>query len=87
MKRIAKVMMYLRAPVKTFVLFHPVRALKLFLAFLVGKMLFGRRKPAGKRPLGATGEAGAIDEARTEVPGPAGETGPDTAEPPADTTG
>jgi hypothetical protein len=45
--RLAKLWLYIRSPVRTFVLFHPVKALKLLLAFLLGKALFGRRKSVG----------------------------------------
>ncbi len=63
--RITKLLMYIRAPRRTFMLFHPVKALKLFFAFLVGKMLFGRRKvSAGSSravehgPISGTGRTG-----------------------------
>jgi hypothetical protein len=62
--RLAKLWLYIRSPVRTFVLFHPIKALKLLLAFLLGKALFGRKKSVGsgaRRAVtaGAAGAAGA----------------------------
>jgi hypothetical protein len=44
--RIAKIVAYAKAPRKTFVLLHPVRALKFGAAYYAGKMLLehGRRR-------------------------------------------
>lgn len=41
--RIAKVVAYARAPRKTFVVLHPIKALKFGAAFYVGKLLLGSR--------------------------------------------
>jgi len=74
LSRITKLFMYIRAPRRTFMLFHPVKALKLLFAFLVGKLLFGRRKVSAGSSWGV--EHGAIRGAgRTGTPetgGPGG---------------
>lgn len=45
---IAKLLAYWRAPRKTFVLLHPLRAAKFGLAYLAGRKLFGNE--GGKEP-------------------------------------
>lgn len=52
---IAKLLAYWRAPRKTFVLLHPLRAAKFGLAYLAGRKLFGRdggREPGTRRGRG-----------------------------------
>jgi hypothetical protein len=47
MRRLLKLAAYARAPRATFVLFHPIRALKWGAAFYVGKKLYQRlRRPS-----------------------------------------
>lgn len=44
-RRIVKLVFYIKAPIKAFVVFHPVKAGKLWFAYVLGSALFG----AGKR--------------------------------------
>jgi hypothetical protein len=45
-RRIVKLMFYIKAPLKAFVLFHPVKAAKLWFAYVLGSALFGARRRA-----------------------------------------
>ncbi len=54
-RRIAKLMFYIKAPFKAFVVFHPVKAAKLWLAYVLGSALFGARKRAERDGAGASG--------------------------------
>lgn len=80
LSRIAKLWLYIRAPVKTFVVLHPIRALKLFLAFLLGKALFGRRRKVAPLKTGAAAADTADADTAQSVTAPALEAAP--SEPP-----
>lgn len=41
---LAKMVSYAKAPGKTFIALHPVKALKFGAAYWAGRMLFGRKK-------------------------------------------
>jgi hypothetical protein len=41
--KLAKAVAYTKAPKKAFTMFHPIKAAKLGLAYLIGKRLFGRK--------------------------------------------
>lgn len=47
---LAKMVSYVKAPLKTFIVLHPVRTLKFGAAYWVGSMLFRKRKEDRPRP-------------------------------------
>lgn len=80
LSRLAKLWLYIRAPVRTFMVFHPIRALKLFLAFLLGKALFGRRRSGTVSESKVVGAGAAAPQGGQAVAAPALEAAP--SEPP-----
>ncbi|MEJ2185075.1 MAG: hypothetical protein P8Z36_03965 [Gemmatimonadota bacterium] len=94
-RRIVKLMFYIKAPFKAFVVFHPVKAAKFWFAYVLGSVLFGTRKraEAGEGPVASgwgqpkevagptSAEAGAEGAAPTQADRGDSPATPDEAEP------
>ncbi|MGH7480537.1 MAG: hypothetical protein ACRELV_00150 [Longimicrobiales bacterium] len=48
--KLAKAVAYSKSPRKAYTIFHPIKAAKLGLAYIVGKQLFGRKGKRGEHP-------------------------------------
>ena len=59
-RRVIKLMLYVKAPVKAFTLFHPVKAARLWLAYVLGSALFGARKRVEAAEPPASGWGGTV---------------------------
>lgn len=53
-RRIVKLMFYVKAPITAFTLFHPMKAAKLWFAYVLGSALFGSRRRAEMAGAGAS---------------------------------
>lgn len=73
--KIAKAVAYARAPRKTFVVLHPIKALKFGAAFYVGKLLLGSRSNNGsaavtkQRTARPSTASGVLDDTRMQERG------------------
>lgn len=70
-RRIIKLMFYIKAPLKAFAVFHPVKAAKLWFAYVVGSALFGARKRAEAGASSGWGQPDGTPEKTDGKPAPA----------------